>query len=451
LTKLKFPDKYLPDIYLTERALYLIFGIVFLFIIGFAYPVFLPAGQIILLILLIGIIIELSLLYSIKTPFKAKRITEDKLSNGDFNIAIIQVSSDYPFTTLVKVADEFPAELQLRNKNFYLGKCKSRFKRDISYEFRPISRGAYNFGDIRVFTSTLFGMIQRRLTIDAKIDLPVYPSFIQLRKFSYYAINNRLDEVGVKRIRRLGSSNEFEQIREYVRGDDFRKINWSATARKRELMVNQYQEERAQNIYCVIDSGRTMHMPFAGLPLIEYAVNASLVLLGVAQSKGDKAGLLTFAHHIRVLVPAHGKASQMKRIVDSLYNAGVYQEESDFLTLYKNVKQKIRKRSLLLLFTNFNTLSGLKRQLKYLKSLSRDHLLCVIFFENTEIAELANNKAHTLSKAYDQTIAEKYQLEKRLIVAELNKNGIYSILTQPQDLTVNTINQYISFKATGAI
>lgn len=140
-------------------------------------------------------------------------------------------------------------------------------------------------------------------------------------------------------------------------------------------------------------------MPFAGLPLIEYAVKTSLVLLGVAQSKGDKTGLLTFANHMEVLVPAHGKASQMKRIIDSLYNTGVHQVESYFLNLYKNVKQKIRKRSLLLLFTNFNTLSGLKRQLKYLKSLSWDHLLCVIFFENTEIADLANNEAQTMAKA----------------------------------------------------
>ncbi len=448
---MKFPDKYLPDIYLTEKALYIIFGLVFVFIIGFAYPILVPAGQVILLLILLVLIIELSLLYSIKHPFKAKRITEDKLSNGDFNIAILQISSLYPFSTLVTVIDEFPKELQLRNKYFSLGKCKPRFNRDITYEFKPITRGEYEFGDVRIFASTIFGAIQRRITVPAKCFLPVYPSFIQLRKFSYYAINNRLDEVGVKRIRRLGSSNEFEQIREYVRGDDFRKINWAATARKRELMVNQYQEERAQNIYCLIDSGRNMHMPFEGLPLIEYAVNASLVLLGVAHAKGDKPGLVTFAKNIEVLLPAHGKVSQMQLIVDSLYNAQVHQVESDFLNLYKHIKYKIRKRSLLLLFTNFNTLSGLKRQLKYLKSLSRDHLLCVILFENTEIAKLANNKAYSLSKAYDQTIAEKYQLEKRLIVAELNKNGIFSILTQPQELTVNTINQYISFKATGAI
>ena len=249
----------------------------------------------------------------------------------------------------------------------------------------------------------------------------------------------------------MGASNEFEQIREYVKGDDFRKINWNATARKRELMVNEYQDERAQNIYCVIDTGRNMHMPFEGLSLLEYAINASLVLLGVAQAKGDRAGLVEFSHKVDSLLPAHARASQMQRITETLYNIQVQEKDSDYLNLYKHIKFKIRKRSLMVLFTNFNSLSRLKRQLRYLKGISQNHLLLVIIFENTEIAKLADQKVFNLKEAYDQTIAEKYMLEKRLIIHELNRNGIYTILTAPAELTVNTINKYIAFKAKGVI
>ena len=448
---MKFPAKYIPPFYLTIRALYLLFGLVFIFITGFVWPVMVVAGQVLLLLLAIALVIELTLLFSIKKPFSATRITEDKLSNGDYNLAIIQLKTTYPFATRVLVIDEFPVQLQLRNKYFALGRCRPGFKRDITYEFRPVARGEYEFGNIVVLVSSLLHIGQRKVTIAAGRRVAVYPSFMQLRKYSFYAIHNRLDELGVKRVRRLGSSQEFEQIREYVRGDDFRKINWAATARKRELMVNEYQEERAQNIYCLIDTGRTMHMPFAGLPLLEYAINATLVMLGIAHARGDKPGLFTFSHKIGVALPAHGKLSQMKRVVEALYNTRVEQKEPDYLNLYKNIKYKIRKRSLLLLFTNFNSLSGLKRQLKYLRAMGRDHLLCVIIFENTEISRLANTEAYTLTRAYDQTIAEKYQLEKRQIITELNKNGIYAILTPPEELTVNTINQYIAFKARGAI
>ena len=442
---------YIPPFYLTIRSLYLLIGLVFLFIAGFVWPVLVVAGQILLLFLLIAMLLELTLLFGIKTPFIARRVTEDKLSNGDYNLAIIQLKTTYPFTTQIKVIDEFPVQLQLRHTYFHLGRCRPGFKRDITYEFRPVSRGEYAFGDIRILASSTIQLVQRKVTVPAAQKVAVYPSFIQLRKYSFYAIHNRLDELGVKRIRRLGSSQEFEQIREYVRGDDFRKINWAATARKRELMVNEYQEERAQNVYCLIDTGRTMHMPFGGLPLLEYAINASLVMLGIAHARGDKPGLFTFAYKLGTALPAHGKLAQMKRVVEALYNTRVEQLESDYLNLYKNVKSKIRKRSLLLLFTNFNSLTGVKRQMKYLRAMARDHLLCVVIFENTEISKLANTPAYTLTRAYDQTIAEKYQLEKRQIITELNRNGIYSILTPPEELTVNTINQYIAFKARGAI
>ena len=448
---MKFLDKYIPHIYLTRRSLYLILLIVSFMIIGFPYPVFLIAGQLILAAYVLGFIIQAALLYSVKDPFKINRVIEDKLSNGDFNMAIIQLKSHFPFRTGMIVIDEYPEQLQLRNQHFRLRNCKPNFNHDITYEFKPLSRGTYSFGDIHVLVETQFGLLFRKFTVNVSQDAAVYPSFIQLRKYAYFAIHNRLDEIGIKNIRRLGASNEFEQIREYVKGDDFRKINWNATARKRELMVNEYQDERAQNIYCIIDTGRNMHMPFEGLSLLEYAINASLVLLGVAQAKGDRAGLVEFSHKVDTLLPAHARASQMQRITETLYNIQVQEKDSDYLNLYKHLKLQVRKRSLMVLFTNFNSLSSLKRQLRYLKGISKNHLLLIVIFENTEIAKLADQKAYKLKKAYDQTIAEKYMLEKRLINHELNRNGIYTILTPPADLTVNTINKYIAFKAKGVI
>ncbi|MEN8249292.1 MAG: DUF58 domain-containing protein [Bacteroidota bacterium] len=422
-----------------------------LMLLGFPYPAFLVAGQLLFMLFLFGFLIQVTLLYSVGNPFEINRVIEEKLSNGDYNVAIIQLKSLFPFTTSMVVIDEYPEQLQLRNKHFHLNNCKPNYRHDITYEFRPVNRGVYTFGDIHILVETSFGLVQKKFTVKASQDAAVYPSFIQLRKYAYFAIHNRLDEIGIKNIRRLGASNEFEQIRDYVQGDDFRKINWKATARKRELMVNEFQEERAQNIYCVIDTGRNMHMPFEGLSLLEYAINASLVLLGVAQAKGDRAGLIEFSHKVDTLLPAHARASQMKRIIESLYSTKVQQKDSDYLNLYKQIRFHVGKRSLMVLFTNFNSLSGLKRQLRFLKGISKNHLLLVVLFENTEIADVANQQANRLRKAYDQTIAEKYMLEKRLIVHELNKNGIYTILTTPAELTVNTINKYIAFKAKGVI
>jgi uncharacterized protein (DUF58 family) len=141
----------------------------------------------------------------------------------------------------------------------------------------------------------------------------------------------------------------------------------------------------------------------------------------------------------------------MNLILETLYNVNTNYKESDFGRLYADIKRNITQRSLLLLYTNFETLDSLNRQLPYLKGLAKSHLLVVIFFKNTELNELINNKAKTIQDAYDKVIAEKFAFEKRLIVNELKKYGIYSILTTPENLTVDTINKYLEIKARGLL
>ncbi len=195
----------------------------------------------------------------------------------------------------------------------------------------------------------------------------VYPSYIQMRRYQLLAVSNRLQEAGVKRIRKLGHSMEFEQIKEYVRGDDFRTINWKATARKDGLMVNNYTDERSQQIYCMINKGRVMKMPFGGMTLLDYAINASLVLSNVALVKQDKAGLITFAENLDAFVLADKKTTQMNLLLETLYKQQTHFLESDFEKLFSVIRNRISNRSLLILFTNFESLESLQREMPALK------------------------------------------------------------------------------------
>jgi uncharacterized protein (DUF58 family) len=448
---LKFQGKHLKEIYLHDRLLYVCIGNVGVFILGFPYPIFLGIGQLIFFATLILLFAELLLLFRLEKPFEGKRRMEDKLSNGDFNPVIVTLRNLYPFQVNITVIEEFPLQLQMRDKQFEFLNLPPDSVKEFDYEIRPVQRGVYGFGQLHIFVSTRISFLKRRVSLPLETEVKVYPSFIQARKYSFLAINNRIEEVGVKKIRKLGANQEFEQIREYVQGDDFRVINWKASARRSTLMVNQYQEEKAQNVYCIIDKGRAMHMPFEGLSLMDYSINASLVLSGIAVSRGDKAGLVTFSDKIGTFMIAESKRSQMSRIADALYDQETRQRETDFFRLYKNIKLKLKKRSLLLLFTNFDSPVSLHRQLKFLRALSRDHLLCTVVFDNTEINQRANQRAFQVQSAYDQTIAEKFQYEKRQIVKELNKQGIYTLLTEPQHLTIGAINKYIELKARGAL
>lgn len=192
-------------------------------------------------------------------------------------------------------------------------------------------------------------------------------------------------------------------------------------------------------------------MPFEGLSLVDYSINAAFVLCGIAIGKGDKAGLITFSDKIGSFIMANSKDTQMQQISEALYNQEVRKRDADFLRLYKNIRTRVKKRSLMVLFTNFDSLVSLNRQIKFLRALSQNHLLCVVIFDNTEINKLSGKRVHDISGIYKQTIAEKFQYDKHLIKKELLKNGIYCILTEPKDLTINTINQYIEYKARGII
>jgi uncharacterized protein (DUF58 family) len=326
----------------------------------------------------------------------------------------------------------------------------------ITYQLRPTKRGEYEFGALNVYAASPLRLVRRRFRFDQARVVPVYPSFLQMRQYELLAIHNRLTEVGVKRIRRVGQSAEFEQIRPYASGDDPRTINWKASARRAgggndTLVVNHFQDERAQQVYCLIDKGRVMRMPFGGLSLLDYAINATLVMSNIALLKHDKAGLITFSNTPGATVPAERRPGHMRTILEVLYRQKTHYLETDYERLYATVRAKIKQRSLLILFTNFETLPGMQRQLPYLRALAKAHLLLVVFFENTELRTYLDAPATTTADVYHQTIAEKFQQEKRQIVLELQRYGIQALLTPPQLLTVNTINKYLEFKARGLL
>jgi uncharacterized protein (DUF58 family) len=219
-----------------------------------------------------------------------------------------------------------------------------------------------------------------------------------MRQYELMAISNRLTELGIKKIRRIGHNREFEQVKEYVSGDDIRTINWKATARKSSLMVNHYQDEKSQAVYSVIDKGRVMKMPFKGMSLLDYAINASLVISNIAILKEDKAGLITFSNKVGTMLTASKVHSHMQAILETLYNQKTGFLESNFDSLYVQIKRQIKGRSLILLYSNFETFSSLERQLPYLRGIAYHHVLVVIFFENTELKELLENLPPVLKR-----------------------------------------------------
>ncbi len=434
------------------RRLYLAVVILILaFVLSFFLPWLLLITKIAVVALAILTLVDAATLFLPRRPILANRICSDRFSNGDQNKVQLKVYNNFPFTSQIEIIDELPIQFQIHDFSKKVA-AKSKESSIVEYSLRPVERGEYHFGSVLVYCKSPLQLLIRRIEFtQEERTIRVLPSYFLMRQYELKAFSNNLQDGGSKKIRKIGHSLEFEQIKEYVRGDDIRSINWKATARKGGLMVNNYTDEKSQQVYCLIDKGRVMKSPFNGLSLLDYAINASLILSRVALIKQDRAGLITFDHQIGQVVPASRVQGQMTNILETLYNQQTRYLETDYEKLYAQLKFRVNQRSLLILFTNFESMAGLERQLPYLRAISRSHLLLVVFFENTELNQITSQKAQSLEDIYMKTIAERFSYEKKRMVKELRKHGIFTILTEPENLTINTVNQYLELKSRQAI
>lgn len=442
--------RYIKNLYINNRFFFTLFGVGILYVLAFFFPVMMWLAHGLLILAVVIFIVDYLLLFNQKNAVLAQRILPEKLSNGDENPVKIDIRNNYPFKIKTKTIDEIPFQFQKRD--FLIEREISPGKNVFfQYILEPKERGEYSFGNLNIFVQSPVGFVSRRYTFQKDAMLPSYPSFIHLRKYELMALQNEFLLGGIKKIRKLGHTMEFEQIKEYVQGDDVRTINWKSTSKQNKLMVNQFQDEKSQRIFMLIDKGRTMQMPFNGLSLLDYSINATMALSHIILKKGDRAGMMTFSKKAENKVPADNKSGQLRKISEALYNIQTNFFESDFGRLYQDVKYSIGQRSLVLLFTNFETLDAVNRQMKYLRSIAKNHLLVVVFFKNSELQKIIHSNPESMQEVYDEIIAEKFEFEKKLIIQELRKYGIYTVYTLPENLNLEVINKYLEIKARGIL
>ena len=400
--------------------------------------------------LLVLFAIDFLLVFGKKEGVSGERKLPEKFSNSDENEVGITLRNDYRFSVLLFVLDEIPEQFQKRDFGFYTTLASDETQQS-SYLLSPKQRGEYQFGSLHIFAYGPLGLVSKRYSFDKSQVVKVYPSFLQMRKYEFFAFNALKREHGLKKLRKFGQSREFEQIKPYVLGDDVRNLNWKAAAKSGKLMTNHFQEEKSQPIYSIIDLGRVMKMPFAGLSLLDYAINSSLAFTNIALKNGDKAGLTTFSNQIGPTCEASRRPAQLQTVMELLYNIKTGFPESDFGKLYSWARKKLGQKSLLIIYTNFEHAGAMKRQLPFLMALSRHHLVLVVIFENHLLADFSAEVANTLSEVAEKTVAAKFVYDKKLIAKELNRHGIQTILCAPQDLSMHTINKYMEIKAKGLI
>jgi uncharacterized protein (DUF58 family) len=434
---------------LTRRFFVMLGVTIVCFALGFAWSPLEFVALFIGLLVATVLLVEILVLYA-AVNLKGSREMGKLLNLGDPNPVFLHLSNKGNVLLRLELFDELPYQFQQRDFHIPL-ELKPSEKRTLRYELRPTSRGEYHFGFLNAIVSLRTGLCARRMQLASPEMIPVFPSVIQMKKYELLAFARISNFEGIKKVRKIGHSYEFEQIKTYTLGDDMRSINWKATGRRNALMVNQYEDERSQQVYTIIDKSRNMHMPFNGLSLLDYSVNTSLVISNIALHKHDKTGLITFSHKIGTTLPADRSKTQLKKILQSLYHEKTQPFEADYDLLYRAVKNVIKSRSLIFLYLNFESPYALDRALPILRKINHLHLLVIMIFENTELIEYSKKEATYVSDIYAQTIAQKLIQEKKQIVGRLRKHGIQTILSRPEDLSINTVNKYLELKAKGLI
>ncbi len=441
---------FLKTLFLPSRFFLVMASLIVILLLSYAFPFLLAIAETAGVLFLVLCGVDALLLYNRGVVVAVQRETPGLLSLGDDNPIRLSLMNKSRIQLRMEVIDELPEQFQIRNFKIEVTLAPGTMHHE-TFILRPLTRGEYVFGKVHLYLTSNLGIIKRRISYALDVAVPVYPSIIQMKKYELKTFARTATEYGVKKVRRIGHSYEFDHIKQYTRGNDYRSINWKATGRRAQLMVNQYEDEKSQQVYCIIDKSRVMHMPFHGLSLFDYAVNAALVISNIVLGKQDKAGLITFAEVPKALIKAERGKPQLKRILETLYKEKEGSVEANYESLYRSVRHFVNGRSLLFLYTNFESTFALHRVLPQLRKLNDQHLLVVVIFENTEITSTTSAQVDTLEDIYTQVTAEHYTLTKVQIAQELKQYGILTLLTRPQNLTVSTINKYLELKSRGMI
>jgi uncharacterized protein (DUF58 family) len=390
------------------------------------------------------------LLNPIFRKVEAYRSVDSKLSLGAENPVTITLKNDSPYTLSFQIKDDFPPEFRF-SAIYHELIVPPVSRRSLVYHLRPIRRGRYRFGDIHLRCRGVLGLVTRQRTIPAEEEIRVYPSIIEIRKYELLARRGRLHEIGLKSSRLYGTGTELERLREYQPDDDYRHIDWKATARRNQPITREFELERSQNIFIMIDSGRRMAAQLGDLVKLDYAVNASVMAGYVCTLRGDRIGILTFSDRIiRYIVPRSGK-TQFYRILESLYDLQPELVEPDYRRAFQYLASKHKKRSLIILFTDILDEETAQDLLVCIQVLARYHMIMCVTLSDTNILNMAKRHPRRSEDVYRRFVAEKLLREKREALDLLSTRGVITLDVPADRLTMSVVNRYLELKARSMI
>ena len=380
--------------------------------------------------------------------FTVTRRVNQVLSIGRANPVTLEVRSRTWRTLTVEIKDDlfdtadcpdFPIVLEI----------EARAQKVAKYHVTPSRRGAFEIGDHHMRYRSPLGLWIRQVRVKDTTPVRVYPDVQAVRQYELLAREDRESSM-FRTSKRKGGESEFERLREYRNGDEYRSIDWKATARRQKLISREYQLESNQNILFLLDAGRLMTAESGGMSLFDHALNATLMLAHVAAKGGDNVGLLTFADDVRTYAPPEGGSRAARRIVQAGYDMHPELIETNYEAAFQKLGVLVRKRTLVVLFTQvLDDVAG-KAVVKLARGLLPRHLPLFVMFRDSDVDALLDPQAHPLADdgdVYVSAAAAELTSFRDSVVRELKKQGALVLDVPTGELTPKLMNRYLEIKA----
>lgn len=381
----------------------------------------------------------------------AERRCQDRLSLAVPNDVRVRLANTSGLATRLELRDTPPAGFEAVGVRTVL-RLPAGCQVEHRYSVRPTSRGVFQFGDLWLRSTGPLGLARRAFAVPASHEVRVYPNIKAVGEYELLARRGALFEMGIRAARFRGGGTEFESLREYQSGDDFRLVDWKATARLRRPITQLLETERSQTLLLALDAGRLMAPRIDGVSKLDWAVNAALMMAYVGSVTDDFVGLLVFGRQVKTYLPPRKGRSQFLAILDALYRVeGELAAEPDYARALRFAATKTTKRSLFVVFSDLAGVEPSRRLRGVLAGLPPKHLPLLVTMRDEQVEAVLRRMPARVEDAYEQAVAQQLLLDRDQAKRALSERGAMVLDVLPRDLSVAAVNTYLDVKAKGKL
>lgn len=369
-----------------------------------------------------------------------------RFSLGEENRVQLRVRNFSRTRVRVTLTDDFPVSFAAKEDRLS-GEIPPFGERVFEYRVTPPQRGLYEFGSIHVRLESGLRLATRQWQIPAPQQVRVFPNLKGIAKYEAMSRKSHLWELGLRPSRRVGQGTEFERLREYAPDDEYRQIDWKATARRRKPISRVYELEKSQNVLLCLDAGRMMAAKVGGLAKLDYAINAALMMAYVALSYGDKVGLTIFSSQVDATLPPQRGQQQFYRCLDLLYAVKPELCYVNYKAALQHIALRNKRRSLIVIFTDLLDEETSQELVEYVRLLRPTHLPLCVTLNDANIVALTETIPHETADVYARAAALEMLNERKRLLDSLTQQGVLVLDRTPEEISVAVVNRYLELKA----